>query len=246
MPDKDWCSTLVQLAISAAGKSSTPHSIYLLLLSGIERLVVAGKLVVGEVLDQVGTITNLHIYLIIQREISFKVNKLSTDLLTELNPSLVIPAVQLFLACMYSSTSGGEADISIDTPSGGIEDPERLMRAMEQVWRSSLAAIPMLEVTNVSPNILRRSPSCSTACAARAPSKRGSSATSCRGCSSTSSRRRTSSTEWSPSSCRRGSRTRSSSPESSSPSSARPQLPPPPRPAATTEDNRRRCFWYVP
>ena len=37
---------------------------------------------------------------------------------------------------MYSSTSGdGEADISIDTPSGGIEDPERLMRMMEQVWR---------------------------------------------------------------------------------------------------------------
>ena len=62
MPDKDWCSTLVQLAISTAGKSSTPHSIYLLLLSGIERLVVAGKLVVGEVLDQVGTIRNFHIY----------------------------------------------------------------------------------------------------------------------------------------------------------------------------------------
>ena len=62
-------------------------------------------------------------------------NKLSTDLLTESNPSLVIPAVQLFLACMYSSAGGGggEADLSMDTPSGGIEDPERLMRAMEQV-----------------------------------------------------------------------------------------------------------------
>ena len=63
-------------------------------------------------------------------------NKLSTDLLTESNPSLVIPAVQLFLACMYSSAGGGgggESDLSIDTPSGGIEDPERLMRAMEQV-----------------------------------------------------------------------------------------------------------------
>lgn len=64
-------------------------------------------------------------------------NKLSTDLLTESNPSLVIPAVQLFLACMYSNTSGGAADLSIDTPSGGIEDPERLMRAMEQVRRVS-------------------------------------------------------------------------------------------------------------
>ena len=63
-------------------------------------------------------------------------NKLSTDLLTESNPSLVIPAVQLFLACMYSSAGGGgEADLSMDTPSGGIEDPERLMRAMEQVGR---------------------------------------------------------------------------------------------------------------
>ena len=68
------------------------------------------------------------------RLIFTKVNKLSTDLLTESNPSLVIPAVQLFLACMYSSAGGGgEADLSIDTPSGGIEDPERLMRAMEQV-----------------------------------------------------------------------------------------------------------------
>lgn len=53
MPDKEWCSTVVQLAISTAGKSSTPHSIYLLLLSGIERLVVTGKLVVGRVLEQV-------------------------------------------------------------------------------------------------------------------------------------------------------------------------------------------------
>ena len=53
IPDREWCSTLVQLAISTAGKSSTTHSIYLLLLSGIERLVVAGKLVVGEVFNQV-------------------------------------------------------------------------------------------------------------------------------------------------------------------------------------------------
>ena len=56
IPDREWCSILVQLAISTAGKSSTTHSIYLLLLSGIERLVVAGKLVVGEVFNQVGMI----------------------------------------------------------------------------------------------------------------------------------------------------------------------------------------------
>lgn len=64
-------------------------------------------------------------------------NKLSTDLLTESNPALVLPAVQLFLACMYSSTS--DAQISIETPSGGIDDPERLMRAMEQVRGGTLA-----------------------------------------------------------------------------------------------------------
>ena len=72
-----------------------------------------------------------------------QVNKLSTDLLTESNPSLVIPAVQLFLACMYSSAGGGEADLSIDTPTGGIEDPERLMRAMEQVGRTLSFFIPL-------------------------------------------------------------------------------------------------------
>ena len=60
-----------------------------------------------------------------------KVNKLSTDLLTESNPSLVIPAVQLFLACMYSSDISA-ADAAPPS-SGGIDDPERLMRAMEQV-----------------------------------------------------------------------------------------------------------------
>jgi hypothetical protein len=44
---------MVQLSLSDAGKSSTSHSVYLLLLSGMERLVVAGKLIVGMVLEQV-------------------------------------------------------------------------------------------------------------------------------------------------------------------------------------------------
>lgn len=62
-------------------------------------------------------------------------NKLSTDLLTESNPSLVIPAVQLFLACMYSSEISVDVSppLSSSSSSGGIDDPERLMRAMEQV-----------------------------------------------------------------------------------------------------------------
>ena len=63
----EWCSHIVQLAISTVSKSATPHGIYLLLLSGLERLIVSGKLV-GRVLDQVV--------------------KLTTDLLTETNPAL--------------------------------------------------------------------------------------------------------------------------------------------------------------
>lgn len=51
--------------------------------------------------------------------------------MTESNPALTLPAIQLFLAGMYSSTSNSH--ISIETPSGGIEDPERLMLAMEQM-----------------------------------------------------------------------------------------------------------------
>ncbi len=110
----------MQLVLSCAGQTATPHGIYLLLLSGLERLVVGGRLV-GRPLSQV--------------------IKLATDLLTETNPALTIPAVQLFLAGMYasSSSSGGGGmggtgaaspgeRISIATPSGGIEDPERLMQ----------------------------------------------------------------------------------------------------------------------
>ena len=63
----DWCVHIVQLSISTVSKSATPHGIYLLLLSGLERLIVSGKLV-GRVLDQVV--------------------KLATDLLTETNPVL--------------------------------------------------------------------------------------------------------------------------------------------------------------
>ena len=63
----DWCSHIVQLAISTVSKAATPHGIYLLLLSGLERLIVSGKLV-GRTLDQVV--------------------KLATDLLTETNPAL--------------------------------------------------------------------------------------------------------------------------------------------------------------
>ncbi len=108
--DKSWSSSVVQVALSCAGQTATPHGIYLMLLGGLERLVVSGKLV-GAALSQV--------------------IKLATDLLTETNPALTIPAVQLFLAGMYASTTASH--VSIETPSGGIEDPERLMQAMEQM-----------------------------------------------------------------------------------------------------------------
>ena len=52
--------------------------------------------------------------------------KMTTDLLTEPNPVIFVPAVQLFLACMYSKKMNAtEASLG--------QDPEQLMQAMEQM-----------------------------------------------------------------------------------------------------------------
>ncbi len=113
IPDKQWTRGVVQLAVSCAGQLATPPGQFLLLLGGLERLVVGGRLGAG-LLDQV-------------------IN-LAADLLTEPSPSLAIPAAQLFLAGMYaSSTTTTETSVLAEMPSGGIQDPERLMRAMEQM-----------------------------------------------------------------------------------------------------------------
>ncbi len=107
LKDKTWAPNTVQLALSLAGQTATPHGTYLLLLGGLERLAVGGKLA-GPALAQAV--------------------KLATDLLTETNPALTIPAVQLFLAGMYASSS-----VDVSTSVGGIDDPEELMQAMERM-----------------------------------------------------------------------------------------------------------------
>ena len=95
--------------------------LYTTLLTGLERLVVAG-IIRGRALDQVTFVTFFNLY-ILEHEQSklywsvskvkcyvgahrlngiFKVVKLATDLMTDWPPSAVLPAIQLFLAAMYS------------------------------------------------------------------------------------------------------------------------------------------------
>jgi len=52
LPDKTWCADTLQVAISAAGKLATPPSIFLIILSGLERLIVASKLS-SDVMEQI-------------------------------------------------------------------------------------------------------------------------------------------------------------------------------------------------
>lgn len=107
---KDWALNMLKLAISEASKlSGTSHGVYLVILTGLERLVIE------QVPDEA---------------IFNKVIKLTTDLLTEPNPMVFIPAVQLFLACMYSGNKNArssEAEVNLG------QDPEQLMQAMEQM-----------------------------------------------------------------------------------------------------------------
>ena len=115
--DKTWVTTVLQLAISTAGQASTPRGLYLLLLSGFERLIVSFK--TQGLLRNNKTGSNLRFI--------DQINKLCTDLLTESNPSLVLPSIQLFIVCMYSDVIGDEEEERIQ------DHPERLMRAMEQM-----------------------------------------------------------------------------------------------------------------
>lgn len=107
--DPDLCSSLVQLCIAVCSQPSTPHPLYTCLLTGLERLVVAGS-ISGRTLDQVV--------------------KLATDLMTDWAASSVLPATQLFLAAMYSSHPPASDTSARPAP---ITDPEVLMLMMEQM-----------------------------------------------------------------------------------------------------------------
>ena len=60
---------------------------------------------------------------------------MSTDLLTESNPVIVIPALQLFLTCMYTmNNNSSSTDDNDDLESVNIDtNPELLMQAMERM-----------------------------------------------------------------------------------------------------------------
>lgn len=102
--NKEWCENMIQLSISEASKVGQER-IYLVILTGLERLVI----------EQIPDENNTK-----------KLMKMTTDLLTEPNPVIFIPAVQLFLACMYSNKMNA-------TEVGLGQDPEQLMQAMEQM-----------------------------------------------------------------------------------------------------------------
>jgi len=101
---------LIQICIGTAGQPDLPRLVYTTILTGLERLVVGG-LVRGRQLEQVV--------------------KLATDLMTDWPPSSVLPAIQLFLAAMYSSHPPSSDPVS-QRPAP-ITDPEMLMQMMEQM-----------------------------------------------------------------------------------------------------------------
>ena len=109
---KEWCTNMLKLAINEAPKvletNGISHGLYLVILTGLERLVIEQSM--DELLVN-------------------KMVKMTTDLLTEPNPVIFIPAVQLFLASMYSNKIDNN-EISL---LGGTQDPEQLMQAMEQM-----------------------------------------------------------------------------------------------------------------
>ena len=102
---------LVTVAVTTAGQHNVSRPVYTTILSGLERVVVSGVISSpSQLLDMVV--------------------KLATDLMTDWPASAVVPAVQLFLAAMYSSHSPLN-DVS-HKPSP-ITDPEMLMLMMEQM-----------------------------------------------------------------------------------------------------------------
>ena len=109
---KEWCVNMLKLAINEAtkviAKNGISHGLYLVILTGLERLIIEQSRV-----------------LYIDESLGNKLVKMTTDLLTEPNPVIFIPAVQLFLATMYSSKMPNEINLG--------QDPEQLMQAMEQM-----------------------------------------------------------------------------------------------------------------
>ena len=155
-----WATGIVHLALKFAGESGSnlpSHGLYLTLMSCLERLSLKG-----------GTLLRLQ-----DGALFNSIVKLCTDLLTETNPVVVVPAVQLFLASMYINATMYSAEgrtYAIDssssdeaispTESSGMGDPDRLMQTMEQLSilfdcvRRSDAQEAMLLCCDVLPKVL--------------------------------------------------------------------------------------------
>ena len=127
--DGAWSFSTCLMAIKYCNETTAPipsYGLYLTLLGCLERLVISGTSLLQE---KEGTLFN-HIV------------KLCTDLLTETNPALVLPATQLFLACMYYSASSDRKRYAVDSSSSSdttsptsnaIFDPDKIMQFMEQL-----------------------------------------------------------------------------------------------------------------
>ena len=107
--DTELENNLTQLCLATSSQADLPRPLYTCLLTGLERLVVAGR-IKGRQLDQLV--------------------KIATDLMTEWAPVSVIPAVQLFLAAMYASHPPSSEYSGQPVP---LTDPEQLMQMMEQM-----------------------------------------------------------------------------------------------------------------
>jgi len=142
-----WYKETLQLAINVIKTSvscSQSHGLYLTLISGLQRLVTSNalsniRLNESKIHGEEGN------------EFKYcrqQILRLVTDLLTESNPIIIIPALQLFLSCIYSDIPNnrkasnimvsGCDNADVDCAENRIEfglcdDPELLMQTMEQI-----------------------------------------------------------------------------------------------------------------
>ena len=147
-----WLKNAVQLAIGHIKTcilcSLPSHGLYLTLIAGLQRLIVSDALSHdrGEEGKMDENVKSEYQYC------RHQILRLATDLLTESNPVIVIPAVRLFLSCIYSDVPNNRkrsnarqqetTDTNVETKEeheknaiefGLGDDPELLMQTMEQI-----------------------------------------------------------------------------------------------------------------
>ena len=165
---------VIQLAINATRNSiasSSSHGIYFTLVSGLQRLVVCDYSLRPHVYDHKIEEDEQNTFKYCRKQIL----RLATDLLTESNPVVIVPAVQLFLSCIYSDVAinrkksitttlnqnENKEDRTTDSPKFELgDDPELLMQTMEQISiifdcvRRSDSTVAELLCYDVLPSIL--------------------------------------------------------------------------------------------